>query len=164
MANIVSDWDPLDLAYAAGIIDGEGTIGITEVRPTESRRRGGSRVRVSPYHRIYVAVTMTDPSVPSWLYATFGGSIQRLRQRNAAHKPTTRWSCTSVGAARVCDLLLPYLKVKATQAELVSRFQHERLVLARANNHGLPDDELAARRAAMGVVRNLNRRGIAREA
>lgn len=159
MANIV---DPLDLSYAAGLIDGEGTIGITELQPGDGKRRDGRRYRKSPQHRIYVAVTMTEEVAIGWMHLTFGGHLQRLRARQSNHKPTFRWSLASVSAAEFCEQITPYLKVKRQQAEIAARFYRERQSSRRFHSsQGVPGDELALRRAAVAEIRKLNQRGAA---
>lgn len=150
----------IDLAYAAGIIDGEGTIGITELMPNNRARSNGTRVRKSPQHRIYVAVTMTDASVPMWLHATFGGNIQSLAPRQSQHKPTVRWSMSSKRAAEFCSLVMPYLKVKRLQAELAVRFFDEHLTKT-YTSAGVPLDEVARRRSFVSEIKLLNKRGVA---
>lgn len=152
--------EPLELAYAAGIIDGEGTIGITELVPTEAVRRNGTRVRKSPQHRIYVAVSMTDATVPMWLHATFGGNIQRVPARQAQHKPSVRWSLSSERAARFCGVVAPYLRIKRTQAELAISFYENHLRDGFHGSTGVPVDEIARRRAYVSQIKSLNQRGI----
>lgn len=154
---VISD---VDLAYAAGLIDGEGTIGITELAPGGARPDGRCS-RKSPQHRIYAAVTMTEPAAILWLHVTFGGHFQALKARRPHHKPTFRWSATSQTAAEVCDLIAPYLKVKRAQAEIAARFYRERLAGNFQGSAGVPADELAARRAALAEIKSLNKRGAA---
>lgn len=145
----------LDLSYAAGLIDGEGTIGITELKPGAGRK--------SPQHRIYVAVTMTEQAAILWLQLTFGGHLQSLKARDPRHKPTFRWSMASKTAAEFCELIGPFLKVKRQQAEIAARFFRERMAGNFQGNTGVPIDELAQRRQLMAKIRNLNQRGAAAE-
>lgn len=155
MANVI------DLSYAAGIIDGEGTIGITELRPNIRRRPNGTRERKSAQHRIYVAVSMTDAAVPMWLHATFGGNIQSVSARQPHHKPSVRWSMSSKRAADFCRLVGPHMKVKKLQADLAIRFYDERLTKAFQGSAGVPGDELARRRMFVAEIKTLNQRGVA---
>lgn len=147
----------MDLAYGAGLIDGEGTIGISELSPG-----GRSRIRRSPEHRIYVAVTMTEEVAIRWLHLTFGGHFQRLKPRQPQHKPTFRWSMSSETAASFCELIAPYLKLKRQQAEIAARFYRERLAGNKYRGlSGVPVDEVALRRETMAKVKSLNFRGVA---
>jgi len=151
----------LDLAYAAGLIDGEGTIGISELQPNDKCRKNGTRVRKSPQHRIYVAITMTDQVAIAWMQLTFGGHFQSLSPRQPQHKPTYRWSLASKAAAEFCETIAPYLKVKRQQAEIVARFYQERMAHNFQGNSGVPVDELSLRRQVMAKIKILNQRGVA---
>jgi len=148
-----------DLAYAAGLIDGEGYIGITELTPVTRCRGNGTRVRKSPQHRIYVTVNMTERAAIEWMHQTFGGHFQPLKQRNPRHKAVFRWSVTSEAAAIFCEILAPHLKVKARQARLAARFYRERLAGNFQGNGGVPADELALRRNMLAEIKALNKRG-----
>ena len=149
----------VDLAYAAGIIDGEGTIGITELRPVDRLRDNGTRVRRSFQHRIYVAVSMTDPRIPEWMKGEFGGNLQFVPSRSDKHKPSYRWSMSSKGAADFCELVAPFLRLKKTQAILAVEFYKERLSGNFSGSSGVPDDEVAARREYVEKIHQLNKRG-----
>lgn len=151
--------DPLDLAYAAGLIDGEGTIGITELKPG-GKAASGRQIRISPSHRIYVAITMTDQVAIAWMQLTFGGHFQNLKARQPQHKPTFRWSLGSEAAAEFCEVISPYLKVKRQQAEIAARFYREHMGKKFQGASGLPVDELALRRKVMAEVKQLNQRGV----
>ncbi len=149
----------LDLAYAAGIIDGEGTIGITELVPSARTRDNGTSLRKSAQHRIYVAVSMTDAGIPMWLHATFGGNIQHVPARQAHHKSSTRWSMSSQRAAAFCEVVAPFLRLKRSQAELAVEFYRKHLGRSFQGSAGIPHDELAARRTFVAQIHTLNRRG-----
>lgn len=140
--------DAVSLAYAAGIVDGEGTIGITELSPRKDRR--------SPQFRAYVAVVMTDPAVPLWMAQTFPGTVHAYAGRQPGHKGTFGWRLANRRAAEFCGLLVPYLKVKRAQAELLVHFYDEFVFRRR---RGLPDGEVERRRRFVVQVRALNKRG-----
>lgn len=93
-----------DLAYAAGIIDGEGCINI------DKDHRG--------HYRLHVIVCTTDEWLVIWLKLGFGGCAWAVRKRRQ-----WRWEiCYRKGAAFL-QLILPYLQLKGAQAELAIRFQ-----------------------------------------
>lgn len=107
-----------DLAYTAGIIDGEGCISVT--RNTKGIKKA---LRAKASYCIYVAVSMTDFEVPAWLHFTFGGSFAEYKASNTKHKKVYRWGLHSNNAQRFLKLILPYLKTKKRQAELVIELQ-----------------------------------------
>ena len=53
------------LAYAAGIVDGEGYIGIRKGKPTASR--------INFSYDLMVAIAMTDKEIIEWFHDNFGG-------------------------------------------------------------------------------------------
>lgn len=110
----------LDLAYAAGLIDGEGSIGLFE----EHKERT-ARTHHSPSHRPFLSVGMTDEVPVRWLHETFGvGSVQYSLPKPPRREKWT-WRVNGAGVRVVCDLLMPYLKVKGLQAYLVVCFYEE---------------------------------------
>ena len=92
------------LPYLAGIVDGEGYIGV---------KRAAHPARVTPGHHARLAVKMNRPAeAVSLLHHTFGGSLRTDRGMLA-------WEVTNASAERVLRALLPYLLVKRAQAENV---------------------------------------------
>lgn len=90
---------PIDLAYAAGYIDGEGCF------------RWGSSPRVS--------VKTTYPHILKWLQHTFGGTVSRSTIGDGTSRSAFEWNIYGKGAIAVCGLLLPYLKEKREQASIL---------------------------------------------
>ena len=97
----------LVLAYAAGIIDGDGCFTITE-------SKGNCSVKI--------AVEMTDKTVPHWFKENFEGHVYKRQAKNAREE-SFQWVLASIAA--VCtttQALLPYLKTKRLAALLVIDF------------------------------------------
>lgn len=139
---------PIDLAYAAGIIDGEGTIGITEYA-------AGRQKRKSPQFRCYVAVAMCDFQVPYWLAANFGGTVHEYQYGSG--RPQARWVLANRRAADFCSLIAPHLRVKRGQAEVLADFYaDDRFVFKQRQS--IPLEEIEARREYVTKVRALNAR------
>jgi hypothetical protein len=104
-------------AYAAGLLDGEGHIGIVK-----KSLRKGRRLR-----EIYaeVRISMTDEATVQWLKDHFGGGILRLK-RHSQHphwQDMYRWDKHSLKATEFLREVLPYLITKRAQAELAIEFQ-----------------------------------------
>lgn len=93
-------------AYTAGLIDGEGTIGI-------------GRTQADTY-AIRVAVGMTDvaTSIIRMLEKTYGGRINPMKPDNERCRPKLRWAVEGDEAATVLELVLPHLILKREQAKL----------------------------------------------
>lgn len=96
------------LAYLAGIVDGEGYIGVKRVAP--------ARDRVTPSFHARIAVKMADREAVDLLLATFGGTLRDEPATAPGGRPMVGWQVFDVGAERVLRALLPYLRVKRASA------------------------------------------------
>jgi hypothetical protein len=101
----------VQLAYLAGFIDGEGSIGIVSIAK----------------HKRYVtqiAAYNTNPVPIELLSRLFGGKV-RLRKwkQNKKWKDGYEWKLTALKAATVIRAIQPYLLIKSKQAELVLKAQ-----------------------------------------
>lgn len=113
--------EPLELAYLAGFLDGEGTIGV--------RRTSRAALGQSPSYEPYVSAANTNPTVVLVLHGLFGGSYRaRATTLGGNARPAIYvWTVKSRAAVAVCGLLLPYLRMKRPQAQVVfDAFLHRR--------------------------------------
>lgn len=108
-----------DIAYAAGIIDGEGCITITKAKPSALRRT------INPQYQLSIAVVMADPEVPKWLYSKWPGGLTILNapKYNKNAKPTFSWTLRAEKACAFLRLIFPFLKIKHRQALIGIKFQ-----------------------------------------
>lgn len=120
MANPTRIGTPEELAYAGGIIDGEGCISMFETSNETSQKqwRKAGDVR----YRYKVVVKMVDHEACVLLMELFGGSLywnplSKLRGRQRF--PQITWAVSERRAAKAIRQLLPYLRVKKKQAELL---------------------------------------------
>lgn len=96
------------LAYLAGIIDGEGTVTLVP-----SRGSIGSRQPT-------LFVTNTDWGLIEWLTENFGGRVQSSQPKNLRYKIKHRWILRGYLSVRDAILALrPYLVIKRKRAEEV---------------------------------------------
>ena len=108
------------LAYAAGIVDGEGCISIY----SKSIRNGQYKGILKNYH-LTVVVTQKDGKLVDWLFGNFGGSVslhkkwERLDEKCWMHE----WTLNYQNASRFLKQILPFLIIKKKQAEIAIRFQ-----------------------------------------
>ena len=103
-------------AYIAGLIDGEGSIYVAAVGPKRDRT-------VYPI----VVVAMTHRPVVEWLAERLkSGKLQLHNYTNLRKypymKPQFRFQLFGKRAKMLCEVILPYLKVKSEQARLVTTF------------------------------------------
>ena len=104
-----------DLAYAAGIIDGEGYIAIVKYPD--------KKCRVGYHYALRGQVGMGNPTVPMWLYLTFDGSLGTYPPYKKGWKERHIWQVTTAQAGQFLELILPYLKEKVGQAKIAVEFQ-----------------------------------------
>jgi hypothetical protein len=109
-------------AYAAGIIDGEGCIGVYNTRTKGDKR--------AAYYQLTIRVCMRSPRIPFWFHERFPGSIHRGKTKFG--KPTYTWQARNVEAESVLQALIPYLFEKQDQAKVALEFAEFRRTQFRA--------------------------------
>ena len=106
-----------DVAYIAGLFDGEGSINIRRAfEKKKNHKKNG--YRMSNSMRISMEITMTDRSVLIWLHEVLG--VGTLRPKKVKGKRTDgtpylkqyKWRCVFRDAFKVCCLLFPYAHTK----------------------------------------------------
>ena len=103
------------LAYLAGIIDGEGTVGIVRTKPNQRT------AQINYRHYAYMSLGMVEKQIPDLLKEVFGGCVNEER----VHGMRSVWRWHKTGRddlIRLLNDLLPYLRIKRPQAELVIDF------------------------------------------
>lgn len=142
--------DPGQLGYIAGIIDGEGHIGIK----TAFDKKKSKNVS----HAVRVVIVNTNVRLMEWFTSRFGGSIACSKERRADWKPRYSWQLHGRRAEVFLDAILPFLVVKREQAEVVLR-------LREAGRHqgaqGLSADVVDLRERLKSQIHQLNARGVA---
>ena len=113
-----------DIAYIAGLFDGEGSINITR-RPERKKKHKGKGYRVSNSMRISMEISMTDQSVLIWLHEVLGVGTLTDKPRKGSRKDGTkylmqyRWRCTFRDAYYVCCLIWPFAHTKLPKIQQV---------------------------------------------
>ena len=106
-----------DIAYLAGLFDGEGSIYYAK-RIEKKKKHKGKGYRTSMSQRISMEVTMTDESVIRWMHEVLQvGTVVRkprkgLRKDGTKYLMQWKWRCTFRDAFYVCRLLWPYAHTK----------------------------------------------------
>lgn len=107
--------EPLDaslVAYAAGLVDSDGAIGIRR------RRSAGARTGHGAVYWSRIRIKQVDREGLDLLVGLFGGRIHVVKAAKESRKPSYLWELTHERAAAACLVLLPYLQIKADQAAL----------------------------------------------
>jgi hypothetical protein len=132
---------PEVLAYAAGVVDGEGHIGMYRNIPKASWK---GRTK-SPRYEYGVTVVNTVRPLLYWLHAEFGGSVCARPPQKEGWQPQWRWYLASLQAADFCRAILPYLRVKQEQATLLVAFVDTKTTQRGAPGRRSSDEELSWR-------------------
>ena len=145
------------LAYTAGLIDGEGYIGLMK-----------SNGYKYPTFIPVVKVASCDPYMTVFLHTNFGGNLENRTPKNPMHSDSRAWSIR--GAKRVGQFLgaiRPYLIVKHLQADLVLDYSenytgtgHARMKYNKAtNSYDMSPAFIEKRQEYYANIKQLNRRG-----
>ena len=131
-------------AYLAGIIDGEGNIGI------QSRGKG--------HQAICVVVSNTDARLVEWLKREFGGNVRLQAKQIGNRKPCWQWRVYHRQAERVILSVYPYLRLKREQADVALAWQR---LSRRPGARFLSIAALEERDQLFQTIRVFNRKGVA---
>lgn len=131
-----------ELAYAAGLFDGEGCVGIEE------------------HHgfTVLAQIAMTTPKPLLWMQSKFGG---QFRKHNAKHLAETNrkdqwyWRIVTKQARKFLADIRPWLQVKDQQADLILSLNF----YERGNIYAVTSADRAARDHAKKRLSELNKRG-----
>ncbi len=101
-----------ELAYLAGVIDSDGSIGI---------KKSTYRMRVigdckQPIYSERVSLKQVEPQAVALIYSLFGGSRFIQAPSVKKGKSLIGWQVTDKKAIEVIKAILPYLRIKRQQA------------------------------------------------
>jgi hypothetical protein len=89
---------PVDAAYLAGLIDGEGTVTLSRRHRTDQRQ-------------LVVSIANTERPLLEWTLLTVGaGKITGKRVTSPKHTPSFTYSITNRQALHLLGQIVPYLK------------------------------------------------------
>jgi len=115
----------VDLAYIAGLFDGEGSIHIKRGIEKKKRHKGKPGYRFSNSIRISMEITMTDKSVLIWLHEVLGvgtlkpKTVRGLRKDGTPYLKQYKWRCVFRDAYNVCCLIWPFAHTKLPKIQQV---------------------------------------------
>lgn len=143
--------DKVQLAYLAGIIDGEGHISISRQKSPHCKR--------GYVHRAVVSVSNTQLKLMNRLKSWFGGHIKIHKPRKfMQNKSVYEWNVWAVNEQmRILQNVIPYLFLKRTQAEGVLHFL---LTRGKMGINKVSDEEFLRRENLCKRVQVMNHRGL----
>lgn len=126
----------LNLHYIAGIVDGEGWIGL-------SKHKDNRMLSIA------ISVKMVNKAIPTALYDQFGGSLYlNKRMKEPTKKPVYEWKIGNAKAIGFLTVIAPLLIIKKPQAFLVLQYYNVRNECSADGHQNIKD-----------VMTELNRRG-----
>ena len=115
----------IDLAYIAGLFDGEGSIHFKRGIEKKKRHKGKPGYRLSNSLRLSMEITMTDQSVLIWVHEVLGvGTLNKkprkgLRVDGTKYLMQYRWRCTFRDAYHVCCSIWPFAHTKLDKIQQI---------------------------------------------
>lgn len=144
-------WSEIQLAYLAGIIDGEGSLYI------QAQKRS-DRKKIAYFPRFQVP--NTNEKLIDWLHTTFGG--YRYRKERTKYNPKWRtqyeWFTDIPLLDKLLPLIIPYLLLKQEHAKIMLEFRETFNKYPGRNT--LPDSVQNFREECLHKLKSLNKRGI----
>lgn len=146
-------YKPVDLAYMAGIVDGEGCFWIGKVKPTKGNGY------VSEQFRGLLKVCNTDKRLIDWILFTFDGTeskATRYQPKAKFHRIVYDWVATGDRLLDLCEQLYPYLLLKKEQCEIMIKFR--KTYVTRMGNNKISTENLILRNQLLIDIRQFNSR------
>jgi len=141
------------IAWAAGIVDGEGSIMIHKAKSGRSKSH-----TYSPTVRVGMT-SKTGRQVCEILQSLFGGRINKTTYNNH-WKDLYLWTISCNQVENPLRELLPYLVVKKEQALIVLKFINDKRCISKHYGvKGVPLEVTAAREKYNLKIKKLNKRG-----
>lgn len=138
-----------DLAWAAGLIDGEGWVGIIK---THKKQRLGLTMYIPT-----LSVGMTNERALKNLQRIFGvGTISTYQQLKLIHKRAFQWRVGGYTSAQILKKIQPYLIIKKDQARFLLEFIYRKHKCTGSKVH---QAEQTHREFFYHLLKAINRRG-----
>lgn len=125
---------PTELAYMAGIFDGEGHVCIRCTQPPKETW--------SPLYVLDVGITNTDHDLIQHLLDEYGGYAGRTGIRDGHRLDAYRWRVSGPMGAKFLKTVYPFLRIKKRQAEIGLAFQQS---ISQRKRRTLTQNDLAER-------------------
>ena len=139
----------IDAAYIAGIVDGEGCIGIY--------RTGGHKRKDAARLSLRLTVGSTYKPLLNWLRSTTGiGGVCVHSSGGERNKPSWEWQARGRQAVELLFQLVPYVVIKEKQIHIACEFANS---MGMGGRHELTPRTVVMREKMAQAIHKLNRRG-----
>ena len=128
----------LELAYIAGLFDGEGCVQFKKRIETKGRLKSG-KIKRSNSTIITLEISMTDLPIIRWIHKILKVGAVNLNIKNKSpsskphHKDQWRWRCSHRDALKVAKLIIPYARVKRKKLQQIIK-HYDKLPLRYTND------------------------------
>lgn len=136
-----------DMAYIAGLFDGEGSV-------------GASRSRAAMNLRVYIQIAMCDRVPVDFVASVLGGKVSELKRRTGSGKAVYQWALHCNKAADALEKIIPYLRLKKERAE--SAVKLARMMRHTGKKEPFTEAEISERFRLGNAIKTANARGNAR--
>lgn len=152
---VPKEYTVAQLAYMAGIMDGEGCfiIGAYAKNPKTG----------TPHFHTTMQVSSTDEILIDWIVENFGGkkSFYTAKQTPInSRRAVYRWTGHSDRVKHMCEVLMPYLVIKKDQAkvmiEMRNTFEKTRMQKGQQGTQPISQDILALRYSLFDKMKSLH--------
>jgi hypothetical protein len=140
---------PVDRAYLAGIVDGEGSIMLIHVKPKPGVRKWEN-------WNLVISISNTDKRLIDYLVKNFPEGHVFTVEGTGNNRTHYQWKVSSKKALRLLRNVYPYLKLKQKQADVALAMIKTHKLVGRA---GHPLETVEYRRYLVQEMAALNRRG-----
>lgn len=145
------------LAYVAGLLDGEGSIGISLKKKGTVYIRKKGYTRKTDKYSLHIQIGNTNRKVIEWLKDIFGGQFQIVKHKDCRGEKFFAWHLYTNKAYNLLNCILPYMKIKRKQCELAVEFQKE-IIKFKGCKH-IPKLSLSKRKTIKEYISFLNKNG-----
>mgnify|MGYP001174374707 FL=1 len=121
-----------ELAYIAGLFDGEGCIQCKQIWEASRRKNKPKKYKI---WRITMEISMVDETLIRWAHEKLdvGTVLINVKNKSPSSKPhwktQWRWRCSHRQAYKVCKMLWPYIQLKLPQVEkIIDHYEPEYLM------------------------------------
>lgn len=150
---VPTKYKPADLAYMAGIVDGEGCFYIGLI----PKKSGDGYV--NEHYRGLLKISNTCKSLIDWLDETFSGTCSSIHRSTSSKKYTRDvfdWIATGDRLLDICEQIHPYLLLKKRHCEIMINFR--KTYTEQLGSHKVSEENLEARQLCLIEIRKLNSR------
>lgn len=106
-----------DIAYIAGLIDGEGYIGIKKDKGYKCQERK------TPGFHARLQIRMVDEPAIKFIAESLGGWYYKEKPNCANGRPLYCYQASDKKAGEICRTILPYLRIKKESANTLLQFR-----------------------------------------